>query len=366
MRNAMIRYSLVAMIALSGLRAGSVAAQTTTRPAGETGTRTLQGKVISFDAATGDLKLAWRHRGGHGQMEIVVKVDSQAQILAGGNPATRADLQPGIQVALTGQSKGTGVNNHFLVSKVEITGPAATAPAQATTGVVHPDPQVNDILDRLERKKIEDVETPIRFTKIDPILEDKQVFQGILRFKQDQPNPRFFIHFDKFTQEGITREKLEWHVFDGQWYIEARQNTNTIVKRQIVRPGEEINVFRIGQGPFPLPFGQRKADILKYFDVKLVPATDKDPANSVHLECTPKPGTDMAEKYGSVHFYIDKRSDMPVTVRTIEKNENVEVMAEFPPDQIKLNTGMAASHLNLPDLPSYQVDTIPLPAPGPR
>jgi hypothetical protein len=275
-----------------------------------------------------------------------------------------ADIKPGDQVTVSGQPKGSDSNNHFLVSKIEMTGSASTAPAEAAA--VHPDPQVNDILDRLERKKIDDVQTPIRFTKVDLVLEDKQVFQGILRFKQDQPNPRFFIRFDKFTQEGITREKPEWHVFDGQWYIEARQSTNTIVKRQIVRPGEEINVFRIGQGPFPLPFGQSKADILKYFDVKLVPATDKDPAGSVHLECTPKPGTDMADKYGSVHFYIDKPSDMPVTVRTVEKGENVEVMAEFPPDKIKLNTGIAASELNLPDLPSYQVDTVPLPAPDGR
>lgn len=243
--------------------------------------------------------------------------------------------------------------------------PRTPAALPATADI---DPRVDDILDRLERKgdQIRDIETPIRFSKIDPVLEDEQIFEGILRFKQDKPNPRFLIRFDKFRQEGITRDKKEWHLFDGQWYIEARENTRTIVKREIVRRGQEVDVFKIGQGPFPLPFGQKKSEILRYFDVKLVPLQEGDPPRSVHLECTPKPETEMAEKYGSIHFHIDRELDLPVAVRTIEKGEHVEVSAEFPANRIRINTGMPGSDLNLPELRNYQVDTVPLPAPEPR
>lgn len=337
------------------------AAEPATKPAEQGGMRSLKGRIVALDAASGDMKLAWKHRGMN-EMEINIKVDPAAQVVVDGKPAKLTDLKAGDSVAISGEPRGIGSDNRFVASRVETArlNAASTGPAPANI-----DPKVNDILDRLERKKITDIETPIRFTKTDPVLEDKQVFEGILRFKEDKPNPRFFIRFDKFTQEGVTREKKEWHVFDGQWYIEARENTKTIVKRQIVRPGEEVNVFRIGQGPFPLPFGQSKAEILKYFDCKLVPPQPKDPANAVHLECVPKPDTDMAKKYGSVHFYINQQLDLPVTVRTVEKTENVEVSAEFPADQIKTNTGMAASQLNLPDLGGYQVDTVPLPASEP-
>jgi hypothetical protein len=337
------------------------AVEATSQPAAlASGERKLDGKVVSFDPATRELKIAWRHRSQR-EMDISLVVDPSAAIMVDGKPAKATDLKPGMRIAATGQARGMGANNRFVASRIEtVAAPAATAPA--ASGV---DPRVDQVLDRLERKgdQVKDIETPIRYTKMDPVLEDKQVFQGILRFKEDKPNPHFFIRFDKFTQEGITRDTPEWHVFDGQWYIEAREKTHTIVKRQIVRPGEEVNVFRIGQGPFPLPFGQKKADILKYFDVKLVPPTEKDPPNSVHLECTPKPGTDMAEKYGSIHFYIDKQLDLPVVVRTVEKSENVEVTAEFPADKIKINTGMAACELNLPELKGYQVDTVPLAGP---
>ncbi len=352
----------LALVTFLLVPAAGWAAEATTRPvAAASGGRKLEGKVVSFDAATRELKIAWRHRSLR-EMEISLTLDPKAEVIVDGKPARPADLKPGMRIAATGQAQGLGKENRFVVSRIETKAATATATAPAASGI---DPQVDQILDRLERKgdQVKDIETPIKFTKTDPVLEDKQIFEGILRFKEDKPNPRFFIRFDKFTQEGITRDRPEWHVFDGEWYIEAREKTHTIVKRQIVRPGEQVNVFRIGQGPFPLPFGQKKADILKYFDVKLVSPTEKDPPNTVHLECTPKAGTDMAEKYGSVHFNIDKQLDLPVVVRTVEKTENVEVKAEFPADKIRINTGMAASELNLPELKGYQVDTVPLVGP---
>lgn len=357
-----IRYTQALLLAAVVAPVALFAADAATRPADAGPTRTMSGKLTAIDAAGGDLTLAWKH-GKASAMELALKLDPKAEVQIDGKPARIADLKVGDTITVTGQAEGTGPDNKFVVRKIQSGAVATAAPSSAPAGV---DPMVNHILDRLERRgdQIKDIETPIKFTKLDLVLEDKQVFEGILRFKQDKPNPRFFIRFDKFTQEGITRDKKEWHIFDGQWYIEARENTSTIVKRQIVRPGEEVNVFRIGQGPFPLPFGQKKAEILNYFDVKMLPPVAKDPPNTLHLECIPKSGTDMADKYGSVHFYIDPKLDLPVSVRTVEKGENNEVSAEFPADKIRLNTGMAGSELNLPDLP-YQIDTVPLPAPAP-
>ena len=114
------------------------------------------------------------------------------------------------------------------------------------------------------------------------MLDDVQKYEGILRFRVGEPNPRFLIRFDKFIQEGIESREKQWHAFDGQWYIEVREKTETINKRQIVRPGEKLNVFKLGQGPFPLPFGQNKKDILDNFTVKLIrPDSPKDPPDTL-------------------------------------------------------------------------------------
>jgi hypothetical protein len=238
--------------------------------------------------------------------------------------------------------------------------PASTpATASAPAGEAL-DPAVDAILNRLEKKgdQIDSLEADIDFIKIDPVLEDRQEYNGLLRFKQVRPNPRFFIRFDTLKREGTVRDSKQWHIFDGRWYIEARESTKTIVKNEIVRPGETVEVFKLGRGPFPLPFGQKKADILRHFTVKLIKSAPGDPPNTDHLECTPRPGTEMAGKYTTVHFYIDRTLDLPVRVETVDKQEDNQIIARFT--NVKVNPGLVESQLNLPELKDYSVDTNPI------
>ncbi|MBP7936675.1 MAG: hypothetical protein KA354_18690 [Phycisphaerae bacterium] len=207
---------------------------------------------------------------------------------------------------------------------------------------------------------MDSIEAVIEFTKIDPALDETQEYKGILRFKQAKPNPRFFIRFDEHKQDKVVKKKKQWHVFDGQWYIETRDDSNVITKRQMVRPGEALEVFKLGRGPFPLPFGQKKADILKLFSVALARPGPKDPPQTDHLACTPLPNTDLAKKYATVHLYIDRALDLPIRVQTVEKEEEKEIIASF--SSIRLNTGMVASQLDMPPMPDKQIDTIPLEA----
>ncbi|HSW45895.1 MAG TPA: hypothetical protein VLM89_10020 [Phycisphaerae bacterium] len=238
---------------------------------------------------------------------------------------------------------------------------SAPASQPATSSAPAPlDPALEAILDRLEKMgvRIDSIEADIEFIKIDPVLDDRQEYKGILRFKQLKPNPRFFIRFDIFKHDGVTRHSKQWHVFDGQWYIEARESTSTITKNEIVRPGETIEVFKLGRGPFPLPFGQTKSDILRHFTVRLVKSAPDDPPNCDHLECTPLAGTDMARKYDVVHFLVDRKLDLPVRVETVEKQEGNRIIATF--SNVKVNPGLVESQLNLPDLKNYSIDTNPL------
>ncbi|MBI4581344.1 MAG: hypothetical protein HY718_16705, partial [Planctomycetes bacterium] len=297
MRSQIHRYlvlpTLVSIVTGFGLAAGlePVASQ----PAH----RQLRGRVESIDPAARQITILWRHPRQPTTMPLPARLAADVQVAIDGKPTALADVRPGDLVHLTGRAGLVEGRNAFVVSLIEVSRATATASAPASApapALVAADVRVDTILTQLERRgeQIKDIQAEISFTKTDQVIEDKQVFKGILRFKEEKPNPRFFIRFDKFIQEGVEREKKEWHVFDGEWYIEAREKTSTIVKRQIVRPGEQVNVFRIGQGPFPLPFGQKKADILQNFDVKLIDPQPTDPKNTDHLECTPKPDTDMA------------------------------------------------------------------------
>jgi hypothetical protein len=228
----------------------------------------------------------------------------------------------------------------------------ATRPAEAASAAQPTaplDPAVERILDELERKgrTTSDIQATLEYVKKDDILDSEQKFTGILLFKDAQPNPLFHIRFDRSVHDGIVNNKKEYHVFDGRDYIEARETTRTINRHRIVEPGEEVEVFRLGQGPFPLPFRQSKADILRHFTVRLVPPAAGDPRNTDHLECTPLPGTEMARKYGAIHFFVDRTLGLPVKMSTVDMAEGQEISATFR--DLKFEP-IAASRLNLPRL----------------
>jgi len=234
----------------------------------------------------------------------------------------------------------------------------ASKPAAVLTSPAALDPKTESILDRLEKTgaHIDNIEAHIEYKKIDTILQDEQKFSGTLRFMKGSPNPRFLIMFDSKEHYKIVYKDKEWHAFDGRWYTDARAKTKQITRREIVGPDDQREVFRLGEGPFPLPFGQKKADILRHFSVQCV-SSDKpeDPKNADHLELTPRPGTEMSRKYDTVHFYVDRNRGLPVRVSTMDKEESNEIIVSFPADQIKVNISMAASRLDLPRLPGYKV-----------
>ncbi|MGQ9648943.1 MAG: LolA family protein [Phycisphaerae bacterium] len=243
-------------------------------------------------------------------------------------------------------------------------GPPASCPTTGPASQPAPlDPAVEKILDRLENKDVRDVQADLVYIKKDSLIDYEQKYKGILRFIEDKPSPRFLIRFDECIVEGVVEKEKEWHVFDGRWYIEARERSKQVIKREVVGPGEKAeDLFRIGKGPFPMPFGQKKGDIVRHFTIKLVASGPSDPPNTDHLECTPLPGTDLDRRYGKVHFHIDRTLDVPVRVATVAKEDKQEIIASF--SNVRLNKGMAASEVNLPNLPGYEVREEPMADPA--
>lgn len=204
------------------------------------------------------------------------------------------------------------------------TTPAPTsAPAIAAAAPI--DPEVERILDRLEKRgdTVRDLSCRVRQEMLAKVVGEKITKEGDVKYLRgsDGNNARFIIHFAKITQDDFPI-KPETYAFDGRWFTEAKESTKSVLRREIVRPGEKLNLFSVEESPFPLPFGQKKAEILKNFDVKLVPPEAKDPADtndSKHLLCIPKPGTHREQEYKEIHFYIDPKLDLPKTIVAYRK-----------------------------------------------
>lgn len=113
--------------------------------------------------------------------------------------------------------------------------------------------------------------------------------------------------------------------------------------RQVRQPGQKLNLFKLGEGPFPLPIGQKREDVLKEFDVKELPNSDGKVLAIVELK--PKAGNKLADKFESITVAIDRDSKLPglittVSPKAVETNEvrltNVRTNTDVNDDEFKL------------------------------
>jgi len=202
--------------------------------------------------------------------------------------------------------------------------------------------RVDEILTKLEKRSdgLKDIRCKVRFVEDDRINLSKRTKHGSILFMITEPNPHFLIHFEKTAQEGVLG-KQEWYLFDGRWLYEVLERIQQVTKREIVRPGEKIDLFDLERAPFPLPFGQKKETILRNFEVTLLPPAEGDPQNTDHLVCVPKPESTMYDKYDKLEFFV--LTDLHLPGRIIAtKNGGLEInTADFPDLSVKaINTGV--------------------------
>jgi hypothetical protein len=120
----------------------------------------------------------------------------------------------------------------------------------------------------------------IQYIRDFAIAGDTHVRRGTLWFVDstnagEQARRRSFaIRFDNL-QVGTRLEKREqYYTFDGEWLFEKFPGEKRMVRRQVVRPGERFDPLKIGEGPLPIPIGQKRADILARYDATLLPSED--------------------------------------------------------------------------------------------
>lgn len=194
------------------------------------------------------------------------------------------------------------------------------------------DEKVDALLDRLEEKglAIKGLKCRLVYTHVmvDPV-ESRKVKEGSLLFARAEPNSRFLIHFGKMIADEVVVRSDEYFAFDGRWLVERNDKARTVIKREIAEQGRNRDPFKIGEGPFPLPFGQKRSEILKSFKVTLEPFTLGDPLQSQHLRCVPRPGTELAARYSRVDIYVDRRLELPVRIVTENARDDSRIEVDF-------------------------------------
>jgi len=186
-------------------------------------------------------------------------------------------------------------------------------------------PQLNHLLDNLEKTgaKLKSFQAKMLFTQQQILIDTEMIRNGKLYYHTDKQNLRFRIHFSDWLQRDLEDDEQipqiirfnEDVVFDGLWVTRRNERNKTIQKIEISRKRQNKEQFRLGKGPFPLPFAIRKTDVLKEFDAKLLRADPNDPQGTSHLLLKPKPKSAFADKYLRMDLWIGRKDFLPRQIR---------------------------------------------------
>jgi len=183
---------------------------------------------------------------------------------------------------------------------------------------IAPDATVDQVLDALKVRgeTLGGFTANVSMTRTDQVTATNDAESGKIVYQQSAPGTgRVRVTFlQRKEDKKIFTENHDYSLADGK-LVDQDNDKKKADRKQVVKPGDKINLFQLGDGPFPLPIGQKREDVLRDFDVKLVPADkDNDPSNSVHLSLKPKAETKLARKFAQIDVWADRKTGMPVRI----------------------------------------------------
>jgi hypothetical protein len=136
------------------------------------------------------------------------------------------------------------------------------------------------------------------YTRVFSLAGDEQTRQGKLAYQTitrgtatEPASRRFAIEFDTLRVGRRVDKESKFYIFDGEWLVEKLPSEKLFIKRQVVAPGERFDPLRIGEGPFPVPVGQRREDVLSRYYVTMLPVEDGLESDTLKKFATASGGT---------------------------------------------------------------------------
>jgi outer membrane lipoprotein-sorting protein len=226
---------------------------------------------------------------------------------------------------------------------VAIAAGPATQPADKPLTAASPMDEILDALDATG-KNLKDFTADVTLITEDLTLATESSKEGKILFqKPANANARVKVEFSQRSNGNLSRPEHVVYLLNDGWLTTRQydQKPPTEDRKQVLKPGEKIDLLKLGEGPFPLPIGQDKADVHKNFTVKKIPPGKEDPTwdQTVHLELTPlDPQSSLGRKFKKIDVWTDLKQQMPVQIQTLDVNEAETNTTELK--NLKLNAGL--------------------------
>lgn len=222
-----------------------------------------------------------------------------------------------------------------------LSGPTAQAQLQPPPLINPTGPSINETLDALKERgqNLQDFTADVVIKETDAVTgSDKSRMGKILFQRRPNNDSRIRVALDRKTiADRIVKSRADYKLENGK-LIDQNFDSKHQTTRQVLKPGQKLDLLKLGEGPFPLPIGQDREEVLKNFTVTQLPLEKDDPTNSVHLVLTPKPGTRFAKKFELIDVFVDQKSKFPVRIATVEKGGATVHTTDL--SNLKINPGL--------------------------
>ena len=154
--------------------------------------------------------------------------------------------------------------------QIVVAPPPTPAPTPAPT---KDDATVEKLLDAMEEqgRTMKDFTASATMEKFEALTDEREVRRGrVVVLGPTGKDREIGIVFDELidsTGRGSTDARR--FVFRGGWMSEFDPTKKQVIRRQLAPEGESFDPLRVGEGPFPVPLGQPKKDVVREFIVTM-------------------------------------------------------------------------------------------------
>lgn len=225
------------------------------------------------------------------------------------------------------------------------------APAQPSASGLSPASSLDDILDTLDARgdELKDFNAKVSLATTDDVTGNETTLVGNMWMQRlPDGDARLHVLFDrKVVNDKPREEKMEYLLSKGM-LIDRDYGQRVEVQRQVLKPGQKMDLLKLGEGPFPLPLGQDKKDVHEMFEVKKFDPAKDDPAGTIHVQLTPRKDTQFARKFSTIDFWVDPASRMPVKIVTSDPNGTTTRTTTLT--NVQVNSGIGDNEFALPPI----------------
>jgi len=172
------------------------------------------------------------------------------------------------------------------------------------------------------------------YDRVDAVSENRERRTGQIVLAQiagQLKSRTLAIMFDQLIDaSGHATTERQRFVFSGGWLFEFDDQRHQLIARELVAPGEQLDPLRIGEGPIPIPIGQKKEQVLQRFEVKFAeqPAEPllKRLENIQGLALHPKQNAGVDPDLGDMCVWYDLTTLMPIAVKATTKGGDEKIL----------------------------------------